>query len=365
MTLNEFIRMSPMLYSTRKTYYLLSDPGIGKSTAQVEAVGVVSRALKINLGTIIINGGLLNPPDAVGYLMPFRDEQKRLSSMFTEPFWFMCEPEEQGAKPKHMSEYDGVVIIIEEADKMDIEVKKVMGEMCLSRRLGPHRLRDTDVIWMNGNFPQNRSGSTKELDHLINRRCQLHVRFDFDSWELWCAKHGIAATTIAFVRENMNLVVGGTPKDQGPWCTPRSIVAMSEVLMQFSEDGHSMPVKSGLMLELCAGFIGEGAAAQFFSFAEYERELPELEEVIKNPKEAKLPSHPGCQMLACYKLAALAEEKTIEPIVEYVERMPKDFSVTFAKVIGTRSIDLLNTKAMTNWCIRNHSLMAAVVELKA
>jgi hypothetical protein len=98
------------------------------------------------------------------------------------------------------------VIFIDEADKMDIDVKKVVGEMALSGRCGPHKLPDGWVVWMAGNRAGDRSGSTKELDHLINRRDEIDVTDDLASWEMWCIKRGVHHTIIAFGVGNPHIV---------------------------------------------------------------------------------------------------------------------------------------------------------------
>ena len=50
----------------------------------------------------------------------------------------------------------------------------------------------------------------------------------------------------------------------------------------------------------------------------------------------------------------------MDPVVAYVERLPKEFGVSFAKAACRRDTDLLDTPAITRWCIANHSLMTAI-----
>ena len=69
-----------------------------------------------------------------------------------------------------------------------------------------------------------------------------------------------------------------------------------------------------------------------------EGELPSLEDVVKAPGTTRLPTKADAQMLVCYKLAHLVSDATLAPVIQYIERLPADFSVTFAKALVTRDV---------------------------
>ena len=154
MNLDTFADKATAFFLAKKCVYLKSPPGRGKTTTIVSAVPRMAKQLDKNLGIVVINGPLLTPADAVGYLVPKHLEGGRTVSVYTDPFWWVTE------EGKRLEEYDGGVIFVDEADKMDVDVKKVIGEMALSGRCGPHRLPAGWVTWMAGNRSQDRSGST-------------------------------------------------------------------------------------------------------------------------------------------------------------------------------------------------------------
>lgn len=358
MNLDTFLQRSPGYYKARKCVYLKSPPGRGKTTTILASIPRISKATGKNLGIVVINGPLLTPADAVGYLVPKHLEGGRTVSVYTDPFWWVTE------EGKRLEEYDGGVIFVDEADKMDVDVKKVIGEMALSGRCGPHRLPPGWVTWMAGNRSQDRSGSTKELDHLINRRVELDVTDDLMGWEKWCLQNGVHPTIVAFGMQNPQIVFSETlPDRQGPWCTPRSLVAAGELLLAQSEDGKTIPTDDSAV-EDAAGAIGQAAAAQLFATIRLESELPSIESIMANPDKAKLPSAPDAQMLVAYKLAAMATEQTLTPVIKYIERLPADFSMTFAKALCTRNPMFAARPAMLDWSKRNSAIMAAMAVLK-
>jgi len=365
MNLTTFARLAPSYYlsglgdpDNRACVYLRSGPGMGKTTTIKSVVPQIASKLGKRLGFVLINGPLLTPSDAVGYLVPQKQPDGRIESKYTEPFWWRT------SEGNRLEEYDGGIIFVDEADKTDVDVKKVLGEMALSGRCGPHVLPDGWVVWMAGNRQGDRSGSTKELDHLINRRIEIDITPDLASWETWALKHGVHHTIVHFAASNPQIVFPeGVPDKQGPFCTPRSLVNLGRVLVTLGGNTGDIPTDTDAV-ETAAGMIGQAAAAQLFASIRLDAELPKLETILGNPSAAKLPSAPDAQMLTCYKLAALATQQTLDPIVTYVQRLPADFSITFAKSLVTRVPMFAASPAILNWSKTNSAIMATMALLK-
>jgi len=343
-------------YMARKCVYLKSAPGRGKTSVMSTAPAILSAATGKNIGLVIINGPLLTPADAIGYLIPKKvevDGVLHMESVYTDPFWFRTR------EGKRLDEYDGGVIVVDEADKMDVDVKKVIGEAALSGRLGPHVLPDGWVVWMAGNRQKDRSGSTKELDHLINRRMEIDVTDDIESWNNWANKNGTSPTTRAFVNQNVEIVFSdGVPEKQGPWCTPRSIVEFDDYLRTIAPDGDFPEDAS--TIEEGAGMIGDAAAQQYFSFLKLRQDMPTYEEILEKPGSVKVPGKPDAAMLVCYNLAHRVKIEEAGPVIEYVNRLPAEFSVIFAKAAVARDPKLIATAGFAKWIAKNASLMAAI-----
>ena len=358
MKLKTFFNRAPAFYKSGKCVYLKSGPGRGKTSTILASVPHIATTLGKDLGVVVISGPLLTPADAVGYLVPTKTDDGRVESHYTDPFWWRTE------EGKRLEDYDGGVIFIDEMDKTDVDVKKVIGEMALSGRCGPHKLPKGWVVWMAGNRAGDRSGSTKELDHLINRRFEIDVTDDLEGWKDWAVKNNVHYTIVAFAENNAHIVFPQElPKEQGPFCTPRSLVATAELLATFAGNDGALPTDDDAV-EMAAAGIGQAAAAQLFATIRLDAELPKIETILGNPSAAKLPSAPDAQMLTVYKLAQLADDKTLEPFITYVERLPADFSVTFAKALCTRNPMFVAKPPMLAWSKRNSALMALMSTIK-
>lgn len=360
MNLSTVLKRIPYWYAAQKCVYIKSAPGRGKTTVFVEASAVLSKLLKKDIGHVVINGPLLTPADSIGYLVPKTrkgsDGSEHLESQYTDPFWFRT------AEGKRLDEYDGGIVIVDEADKMDADTKKVIGEAALSRRLGPHVLPDGWVVWMAGNRGEDRSGSTKELDHLINRRIEIDVTDDLNSWNEWAATNGVSPITMAFANQNPHIVwTEKVPEKQGPWCTPRSLVEADRFMQTVQKINNMSDFPDDVAtMEEVQGMIGAAAVSQFFAFVRLDREMPKFEAIVKDPMAVKIPEKPDAQMLVCYNLAHRVGYETAEPVIKYVDRLPKEFAVTFAQTACRRDYSLLRHPAVNSWSMRNSSLMAAI-----
>lgn len=357
MNLSTFADLAPSFYESGLSIYLRSGPGRGKSTVMEDAPAIIGNKLGLNLGIVVVSGPNLSPGDTVGFGIPKHDGG-RSEMVFTLPFFWRT------AEGKYLEEYDGGIIFVDEMDKADVDIKKVMGEMALSGRCGPHRLPKGWVVWMAGNRAVDRSGSTKELDHLINRRFEIDITDDIEGWERWAHRNSIHPSIITFAVSNPQVVFPpSAPDKQGPFCTPRSLVAVGRMLNVMGGNSGELPTSTEAV-EVAAAGIGQAAAAQLFATIRLESELPSLDAIVKSPGSTKVPTKPDAQMLTCYKLASLTTDKNIAPIIQYIERMPADFAATYAKAATSRVKMLAAAPAMLAWCQRNSALLAIISALK-
>jgi hypothetical protein len=358
MRFNDVIARLPFWYAARKSVYLKSAPGRGKTSVLSSAPAILSKQLEKNIGVVIINGPLLTPADSIGYLVPRKvttNGTEHIESAYTDPFWFRT------AEGKRLDEYDGGIIVVDEADKMDVDVKKVIGEAALTGRLGPHTLPNGWIVWMAGNRQKDRSGSTKELDHLINRRMEIDITDDIESWNDWADTNNVSPLFKAFANQNVHIVFSeGVPDKQGPWCTPRSLVEADRFVSVLPKAADGFTQDNAIVMEELAGMIGEGAAAQLSAFMKLEREMPTFESIIADPTKVKVPGKPDAAMLVCYSLAHRVDLTTAEPVITYIGRLPKEFGVIFGKAAVARDPRILATDGMKKWVKENASLMTQI-----
>lgn len=352
MKISDFKRRIVRYYDSGICVYIRGGIGIGKSTTVEAAPEVLSRAKGGRYGIVILNAPLLTPTDLLGYLIP-EHKDGRVLSRFTEPFWFVTED------GRHLSEHDGGIIFVDEEDKADTDVKKILAEMSLSNRLGPHRIPKSWRVWMGGNRKEDRSGSTKDYDHQINRRKEISIDFDLQAFEDFCFETGVHPFFIHIANQNAHMINEGVPDVQRPFCTPRSFVRCATYVMAQQPDPDKIEIDP-LLGEEMQGMIGPAAAAVVTAGITLYNEMPKIADIVRDPTKAKIPERADAQILVIYNLAARVEEETMKPFITYIERMPAEYTIAFAKAACKRNPQLVNTKAFGDWCMKNATLMMAI-----
>lgn len=346
-------------YKTGRSIYLKSPPGRGKSETIAKAPKIIGEQLGLNLGLVIVNAGMLTPMDVLGFGLPDRSGPHP-QMVFTRPFFWLTD------EGKGMDEYDGGILFLDELDKADPDVKKVLGEAALSGRLGPHRFPNGWRVWGAGNRATDRSGSTKELDHLINRRVEIEISDDINAWLDYAHEDGVMPVTRAFAANNVAIVFqSGVPEKQGPWCTPRSLVEMDRMLRPLAEANGGLVPDDIETVEEINGSIGDAAGAQYMAYVKLEREMPSYEKIVAEPKNVPVPTKPDAQMLVVFNLAHRVTSEHMGPVVEYVQRMSKEFATTFIRAACKRQPTFILHPAIDKWVDSNTSLMAAITGIKS
>ncbi len=344
--------------------HLQSPPGTGKSDFVEDLVQHLSKRDGEEWGFTTCFLATYQPTDLLGYMVPTKvtnpDQTTSLASVFTTPNWMMTKPTEQYPHGRHINTFKRGIVFLDEWSQADGDTKKAAAQLKLKGEVGPHRLHKGIAVISAGNRKEDRSGVTKEFDFVINRENQFNIDPDFPSWEAWAIDHGIMPTTLTFAKANPQVVFDGkVPDNQGPWTTPRSLCMVDRLLqVKMKRNGGVLP-DDQTTAEQISGIMGAGAA-QYMAFIKLEREMPKYEDIVKDPKGVKVPSKPDACMLVCYQLAHMIKEKDATAVVEYMERLPTEFSVTFATTACKRQPMLVANNAFDKWARKNSSLMAAI-----
>jgi hypothetical protein len=342
----------PSILDSGISVELVSAPGRGKSEFVRDFV-----AERPGWGMATMFLATMTPSDLMGYLH-FAERGGRKVSEFSEPAWLTT------VEGKSVFEHERGVLFLDEFGQGEADTKRASAELLLNRQLGPHRLPDGWSVIAASNRANDRSGVTKSFDFVINRRIEINITDDLESWEQWAVKREIAPEFITFAVQNPHIVFAdGVPAQQGPWCTPRSLVMTANLLGKMRDGQGRLPVDANAV-ELSSGLIGQGAAAQLFATIRLGLEMPPIESIIADPEGVKVPEKPDARMLVSYNLAARVDKSNAEPVIKYVERMPKEFAVTFAKSAIGRDRALITAPAFVQWASRNSSLITQIQGLK-
>jgi hypothetical protein len=365
MKLNQLLARLPALYYSAledggPSYYIESAPGRGKTSIFRQFPKLMSKIDPAGkYGVVVINGANFTLMTAMGFMVWETDDKGRTVSKFSLPYWWTT------TEGKPIDEYDGVLILVDEADKLGMDEKKIVGEAALSKVLGNHRFPVGTVVMFAGNRMSDRSGSTRELDHLINRRIKIEVTDDVESWTEWAHGEKLLPEVITFAEENPQLLFEPKPEDQRPWCTPRSLhqadIHLRSLMASFETD--DIPTDP-LTQEEIKGGIGAPACAMLMKTIRLGQELVSYEQVIAHPTTVTLPSKPDAQRLMSYKIASRVDVKDAKQAMAFMTRMPEEHQVMFVRMAIQRNYQLAFEPTFADWCSKKTALIAVLNRYK-
>lgn len=366
-TMGEAEKTLALMFDAGVALRIDGPPGCGKTAIATQfakkrvAAGETFALLELNAATA-------NLADVMGYLMPkeevydLRDGSKYSikAGEYTYPYWFR---DRFTGAPAFM--FERGLLVIEEYGQAGGDVKRALATVINERRIGAHKLPAGFGVVLLSNREEDRSGVSKDFDFIINRLNIQRVRPDVESWLEWSMIPGVdegrdVSTVVqAFAAHAPGSVFGSTPPEkQGPWCTPRSLVLAGRTIESATKAGvnHDNPMLVGNLM----GQIGAGAATELTAFVKLRATLPNYQEIVDDPKGARLPEGADGQFVVCFSLASRVEPKHYEPIMDYVLRMKKAFGVTFVRALFKRDRQAIHNAKIRDWAQKNADIIAAI-----
>lgn len=301
--------------------FITGKPGGGKSSCAREIARALAEVHGIPAERIIeFNPSLRESCDILGLPQMDGDHTRWLPP---EEFWAIRE----GQGP--------CVLIIEELSDADMQMQNPLCRVILDRAAGQLKLSDELFIIATGNRTEDRSGATRLSTKLANRMRILSFEEDLDDWCEWASSHDINPVLTAFIRFRPSLLSDFDPsRSVNP--TPRAWEDVSRIPM-------SLP--PAVYFEHAKGSVGEGAAVEWTGFLKIFEDLPDFDEIKRNPDTCELPTKPDVTYAVVAKIMQVATKATFPKFYKFVKRLPPDYLVMMMR-------DMSHNKQRCGWLSR-------------
>lgn len=347
------------LYLSRKALHIIGPPGVGKTDVmRGEVVQILSDHFGEQFGFHDCMVPTYDAPDYRGFLIPTKDDQGKPTSFFTR----------SAAMPSrsYLEQFPRGIMFMDERNQTDALSQKALAPVILEKRFGEERLPEGWWVVSASNRMADGSGVNKALKHLINRERIIQIEPAVLPWALYAEARGIHPMLIAFAKHRPGIVFSDTvPKEDAPFCTPRSYVSAAEFLaLVAGKDDKGEPnmkiPNDQIVIQMVAGDIGEAAAAELFAFLKVVDELPTIDEIHADPKGCKCPKELSAAYAAAQMLIHFANPSNIDKLWTFAERLAKELQVSTAKsLIEKGGGTLLNSKALNTWIMAHKTLIVA------
>jgi len=367
MELSKIIEVLPYYIAAGVCVEIRGRSGIGKTDMVRQFVFDQNRRSGKSWGIGAHFAATWTPPDVTGYLMPRTAKvtmpdgtvQEQTISEWSAPVWMRADPGQHSA---WLNDFDVPVLVFEEFDKANPEVKKAAAPVILYGGMGDWYLKPgSGRILLTNHADDGRQGSTKEFDFIINRKILMHASQTIAAWMDWADRNNVHPVFKAFAEQHPAVVFSGDlPEKQGPYCTPRSLVMLESVAKRGLIDPDGKLVDTEAFSEIAGGAIGAPATRDLVTFLKFKDDVPDWREIVANPGRAKLPTNAGAQLMVAHLAAYNVDDKTIEQGVTYARRLRPEFHLTFAKAATRRNFRLVNSKPFAKWTQEQPELVALI-----
>ena len=355
-TIAQFQRIAPLVLASgnRQPMGLIGPVGVGKTQyfkgwfreMYAEHVGVSVD----QLGFIHERVANRDSAEIAGVALPSKDADGNLRTTFTvAPL--ITKIRDTG------KEYG--IILIDELMQASADVQKVLADLLdpAERTVGGWPIPDGWIVCFTGNRTSDKSGATRMLSHLLNRCAVFELQFDVKGWADWAADNGVNPLAIdcALAYADDGFFADCVPTEDGPFCTPRSLVRAAEHLTAFMDsaefDGVYIP---SYVESLLAANIGDRAAGMLTRHIAMADQVPSAIDIFADPTGVNVPDSTGYQLLGANRaINAAHDADTGEAALAYVTRLRPDLQVS----LGSK---LLRASARNGWVLTSSVAVAFI-----
>lgn len=310
--------------------YVSGPPGVGKSEMFKQL------AAEQEIGFIDIRLATKLPEDLNG--IPVPDIERQMAVWLRANFW----PDVKRDGPRGIMLFDEMT----DCSKM---VQSASYQVVLDRRIGDLELSRGWWPVAAGNRREDRAAAQALSTALANRFAHIDIIADVDAWYEWALTQPHMGDVVpGFMKFKPDMLHSMEGADLRAFCTPRSWEQVARVIVDAPEN---------LRQELVAGLVGDGAALDFENYLKV-LDMPDIDEVVKNPKHCRIPSEPGSRFALSSHLSRFMKRENMAKVLTYIARpeFGREFETVVVLDATKRDDSLCETTAYVNWANRNKDL---------
>jgi hypothetical protein len=329
-TSRELVELLPMHFEQKQAVMVWGDAGIGKSELSDQVALTLSRKkfdFRLNIR---------EPVDMRGIPVP------NMKTKTTD--WFV-----PGELPK-MDGSDGPsILVLDEINTGTMQMMAVAMQLVLDRKVGDYILPDNCVILAMGNRSKDSRAVVQMPKPLRNRFAHYTMVFDHESWVGHCVRTNLAPEIVAFGRFRPDHISRQLLGDENAYASPRSVYKCGVYV--------SMPTR--LRYKAFVALVGKDVGSEMESFVAMYQSLANIEDILANPKTAKLPTERSECYAVVTALGRLADRKNFDNIVTYAKRIGetnRELEIVAVTDAVQRDKKLAETTAYVTWAVANQDI---------
>lgn len=303
-------------------------PGVGKSAI------VKQMAAENEVGFKDIRVGTMLPEDLTG--IPVPDLERQVAIWLRANFW-----------PDAKVDGERGIIMFDELPDANRNLQSCIYRVVLDREIGEYKLPDGWWPVAAGNRREDRAAANSISTALANRFAHVHIRADSDVFRRWGNVNDIHTMLLGFLQWRPDFIHNMEGANLLAFPSPRSWEMASKYF----------DLSPGLRLRALRGIVGEGAAIEVETFFKAV-ELPDFDDIIKDPKRTMIPQEPASRYALSAMLSRHLNKDNFGQVLVYISRA--DFGADFGSVVvleaAKRDGAICESNAFNKWAKENTAI---------
>jgi hypothetical protein len=235
----------------------------------------------------------------------------------------------------------------DEVNQSSQQMQAVLGGLFHEGKIGDWRLPRRWRVIAAGNHISDRAAAVRMPTHLENRFAHIFVVRDVPAWAKWATANDVPPEAVAFARFRPALFDQVPRPEEHAFLTFRS----------FTKAAEFVDADEAIRQDLFGSHIGRDNASEFEGFLRLYRSLGSLDDIIRDPMNAKVPTEASERYAVCTGLARLATRKTWPNIMKYAERLSGEPRRLLIHDATVRDPKLKETAAYSKWAVEDQAMV--------
>lgn len=244
------------------------------------------------------------------------------------------------------------VFFLDDLGQAPAAVQAACMQLILARRINGFKVSDNVTFLAATNRREDKAGVAGLLEPVKSRFASIvELEVDTNDWCRWALHKGnMPVELVAFIRFRPELLDNFVPsKDIVNSPSPRTVAYIGKM--------QNAGIPTDLQFEMFKGAAGEGFAAEYCSFLNIYKNLPNIDQIFLSPDSVPVPKEAAVLYAISGALASKITATNAENAFKYIERLPAEVGVACIKDTVTRTKDITNTKAFAVWAADKGNLI--------
>lgn len=313
-------------------------PGTAKTTIHRE---FVNAGKGFNLWVCITSR--MDPGD---FGVPVPDQESGTVSYFVPAFLPFDEPKARG------------VLFLDELDRATPEMQNAALQLALDRYFHGHVLGEDVYVSAACNGASDiytTALSEAARTRFMSLFISAHAPGYSDSWQKWADAAGLTAESLAFRKYRSEHVARRETFEELAVCNDRTI-EMADRLYKASKEAKFRT--DDILFQCIAGVIGVAAATEYLAISRMLTEAPTPDEILKDPKGAKLPENQSIIYALGVTLVREADSREkAGKFAEYAIRLTPELTASILKQLSQKVPAVCTNAEVLKWINTHQALM--------